>query len=61
MLKLELLGRLKTLRISLNREVRLLLNNWNLGTATRVAVKTAKEKVLQRLRLLFHQNISETS
>ncbi len=51
MLNFELLGRLKTLRISLNREVRLLLNNWNLGTATRVAVKTAKEKLLQRLRL----------
>ena len=41
MLNFELLGRLKTLRISLNREVRLLLNNWNLGTATRVVVKTA--------------------
>jgi len=33
MLNLELLGRLTTLRVSLNREVRLLLNNWNLGTA----------------------------
>ena len=31
--------------------VDLRLHNWNLGTATRVAVKTAKEKVLQRLRL----------
>ncbi|KAF3888379.1 MULTISPECIES: hypothetical protein [Nostocales] len=51
MLNFELLGRLKTLRISLNREVRLLLNNWNLGTATTIAVKTAKEKLLQRLRL----------
>ncbi|MEA5628421.1 hypothetical protein VB740_36675, partial [Nostoc sp. UHCC 0251] len=38
---LELLGRFTTLRISLNREVRLLLNNWNLGTATKIAVKTA--------------------
>ncbi|MBD2415961.1 hypothetical protein FACHB389_30625 [Nostoc calcicola FACHB-389] len=51
MLNLELLGRLTTLRISLNREVRLLLNNWNLGTATKIAVKTAREKLLQRLRL----------
>ncbi|NMG08771.1 hypothetical protein [Brasilonema sp. UFV-L1] len=51
MLNLELLGRLTTLRISLNREVRLLLNNWNLGTATKIAVKTARERLLQRLRL----------
>jgi hypothetical protein len=34
---LELWGRFTTLRISLNREVRLLLNNWNLGTATKIA------------------------
>ncbi|MDM9580283.1 hypothetical protein [Nostoc sp. GT001] len=51
MLNLELLGRLTTLRISLNREVRLLLNNWNLGTVTKIAIKTAREKLLQRLRL----------
>ncbi|PMB51675.1 hypothetical protein CEN39_13970 [Fischerella thermalis CCMEE 5201] len=51
MLNLEVLGRLTTLRISLNREVRLLLNNWNLGTATKIAVKTAREKLVQRLRL----------
>jgi hypothetical protein len=51
MLNLELLGRLTTLRISLNREVRLLLNNWNLGTATKIAVKTARDRLLQRLRL----------
>ncbi|MBC1281431.1 hypothetical protein GNF10_37350, partial [Nostoc sp. UCD121] len=42
MLNFELLGRLTTLRVSLNREVRLLLNNWNLGTATKIAVKTAR-------------------
>ncbi|KAB8313904.1 hypothetical protein SD81_040770 [Tolypothrix campylonemoides VB511288] len=51
MLNRELLGRLTTLRISLNREVRLLLNNWNLGTATKIAVKTARERLLQRFRL----------
>jgi hypothetical protein len=51
MLNFELLGRLTTLRISLNREVRLLLNNWNLGTATKIAVKTARDRLLQRLRL----------
>jgi hypothetical protein len=48
---LELLGRLTTLRISLNREVRLLLNNWNLGTATKIAVITARERILEKFRL----------
>ncbi|QLE46012.1 hypothetical protein FD723_38015 (plasmid) [Nostoc sp. C052] len=48
---LELLGRFTTLRISLNREVRLLLNNWNLGTATKIAVKSARERILEKLRL----------
>ena len=50
-LDLELLGRFTTLRISLNREVRLLLNNWNLGTATKIAVKTARERILEKIRL----------
>jgi hypothetical protein len=49
-LNFELLGRLTTLRISLNREVRLLLNNWNLGTATKIAVKTARERIIEKLR-----------
>lgn len=48
---LELLGRFTTLRISLNREVRLLLNNWNLGTATKIAVKTARGLILEKFRL----------
>lgn len=43
--------RLKTLRISLNREVRLLIQNWNLGTATSTATTTAREKLLTRLKL----------
>ncbi|WP_353933299.1 hypothetical protein WJM97_23425 (plasmid) [Okeanomitos corallinicola TIOX110] len=47
----ELFYRLKTLRISLNREVRLLLKDWNLGTATSIASATAREKLLARLRL----------
>jgi hypothetical protein len=47
----ELYFRLKTLRISLNREVRLLIQNWNLGTATSTATATAREKLLTRLRL----------
>lgn len=50
-LNLELLGRFTTLRISLNREVRLLLNNWNLGTATKIAVKTARERIFEKFRL----------
>lgn len=48
---LELLGRFTTLRISLNREVRLLLNNWNLGTATKIAVIAARERILEKFRL----------
>ncbi|WP_414546256.1 hypothetical protein [Nostoc sp. CCY0012] len=51
MLTGELMGRLTTLRISLNKEVRLLLNDWNLGTATKIAVKTARERILEKLRL----------
>lgn len=47
----ELFYRLKTLRISLNREVRLLLKDWNLGTATSIAFTTAREKLLGRFRL----------
>lgn len=50
-LNFELMGRLTTLRISLNKEVRLLLNEWNLGTATKIAVKTAREIILEKLRL----------
>ncbi len=47
----ELFYRLKTLRISLNREVRWLLKDWNLGTATSIASATAREKLLERFRL----------
>ncbi|BAZ33958.1 hypothetical protein NIES4074_64720 (plasmid) [Cylindrospermum sp. NIES-4074] len=47
----ELFYRLKTLRISLNREVRLLLKGWNLGTVTSTAFATARGKLLERLRL----------
>ncbi|MBD2492578.1 hypothetical protein [Aulosira sp. FACHB-615] len=50
-LNFELLGRLTTLRISLNKEVRLLLNNWNLGTATKIALVAARERILEKLRL----------
>jgi hypothetical protein len=47
----ELFYRLKTLRISLNREVRLLLKDWNLGTATSIASATVREKLLERFML----------
>ena len=50
LLNLELFDRLKTLRISLNREVRLRLGDWNLGTSTHTATSTAREKLRQRLR-----------
>lgn len=47
----ELFYRLKTLRISLNREVRFLIKDWNLGTATSIASATAREKLLEKFRL----------
>ncbi|MBH8576095.1 hypothetical protein I8752_24495 [Nostocaceae cyanobacterium CENA369] len=50
-LNFELLGRLTILRISLNKEVRLLISDWNLGTATKIAVKTARERIVEKLRL----------
>jgi hypothetical protein len=50
MLNPELLGRLTALRISLNREIRLLLNDWNLGTATDSAAKTARSLLLEKLK-----------
>jgi len=47
----ELYFRLKTLRISLNREVRLLIQNWNLGPVASTATASAREKLWTRLRL----------
>lgn len=51
MLNPGLFSRLTTLRVSLNREVRLLLKDWNLGTVTSVATSTARECLLQKLRM----------
>jgi hypothetical protein len=51
LLESELFYRLKTLRISLNREVRLLIKDWNLGTATSTASATAREKLLEKFKL----------
>jgi hypothetical protein len=50
MVNFELLGRFTTLRVSLNKQVRLLLNDWNLGTATKIAIKTARERIVEKLR-----------
>ncbi|MBW4505529.1 MAG: hypothetical protein KME64_03315 [Scytonematopsis contorta HA4267-MV1] len=61
MLNPELLGRLTALRISLNREIRLLLSDWNLGSATDSAVKTARSLLLEKLKsptLLVQEKIS---
>ncbi len=49
MVNLPLFGRLSTLRISLNREVRLIIETWNLGIGTSSATKTARELIKERL------------
>jgi hypothetical protein len=46
-----LLGRLTKLRLSLNRELRLLLQEWNLGIGEKTAVEVAQERLIQRLQL----------
>jgi hypothetical protein len=45
-----LLGRLTQLRVSLNREVRLLLEGWNLGVGTNSAVSCARARLIERLQ-----------
>jgi hypothetical protein len=49
MLNLPLFGRLSTLRVSLNREVRLIIETWDLGIGTSSATKTARELIKERL------------
>jgi hypothetical protein len=44
-------GRLTQLRVSLNRELRLLLKEWNLGIAEKTAVEVAQKRLIQRLQL----------
>jgi hypothetical protein len=39
------------LRVSLNRELRLLLKEWNLGIAEKTAVEVAQKRLIQRLQL----------
>jgi hypothetical protein len=45
-----LLGRLTQLRVSLNREVRLLLEEWNLGVGTNSALTSARARLIERLQ-----------
>ncbi|MBD2303639.1 hypothetical protein H6G80_35220 [Nostoc sp. FACHB-87] len=49
MLNLPLFGRLSTLRVSLNREIRLIIETWNLGVGTSSAVEAARRLIKQRL------------
>jgi hypothetical protein len=44
-----LFHRLKTLRISLNQEAKLLISEWNLGVGTRNATITIQERLLDKL------------
>ncbi|NET00701.1 MAG: hypothetical protein F6K61_09010 [Sphaerospermopsis sp. SIO1G1] len=46
-----LLGRLTKLRLSLNQELRLLLQEWNLGIGEKTALKVAQQRLIQRLQL----------
>ncbi|NES95475.1 MAG: hypothetical protein F6K32_09630 [Desertifilum sp. SIO1I2] len=45
-----LFGRLTQLRVSLNREVRLLLEEWNLGVGTNSALTSARAILMERLQ-----------
>ncbi|MBD2134426.1 hypothetical protein H6F47_18800 [Sphaerospermopsis sp. FACHB-1094] len=44
-------GRLTQLRVSLNRELRLLLQEWNLGIGEKTALEVAQKCLIQRLQL----------
>ena len=44
-------GRLTQLRVSLNRELRLLLKEWNLGIGEKTALEVAQKRLIQRLQL----------
>ncbi|MBD2204466.1 hypothetical protein H6G33_06385 [Calothrix sp. FACHB-1219] len=48
-LNLSLFERLSTLRISLNREIKLIVETWNLGVATKAATETAMMRIKQHL------------
>jgi hypothetical protein len=48
-LNLSLFDRLSTLRVSLNREIRLIIETWDLGVGTKAATETARTCIKQRL------------
>ncbi|PLZ05206.1 hypothetical protein [Fischerella thermalis] len=49
MLNLPLFSRLSTLRVSLNREIRLIIETWDLGVGTSSATETARRRIKERL------------
>jgi hypothetical protein len=49
MLNLPLFSRLSTLRVSLNREIRLIIETWDLGVGTSSAIETARRSIKERL------------
>ena len=44
-------GRMTQLRVSLNRELRLLIKEWNLGIGEKIALEIAQKCLIQRLQL----------
>jgi len=46
-----MLGRMTQLRVSLNRELRLLIKEWNLGIGEKIALEIAQKRLIQRLQL----------
>ncbi len=44
-------GRITQLRVSLNRELRLLIKEWNLGIGEKIALEIAQKRLIQRLQL----------
>ena len=44
-------GRMTQLRVSLNRELRLLIKEWNLGIGEKIALEIAQKRLIQRLQL----------
>ncbi|WP_242039659.1 hypothetical protein [Anabaena sphaerica] len=44
-------ARMTQLRVSLNRELRLLLKEWNLGIGEKTALEVAQKRLIQRLQL----------
>ncbi len=52
-----LLGRMTSLRLSINREIKLLLSERNLGVGEKAAIIVARELLLSRLQLPSHNAI----